>query len=196
MTDTPTTAPPMLSRAEIEALRLWAQREGNVLVSAETMDALCDAFAALHRALADERELVGRLRDDLERLVGDTDAYACEGCGAPICPEEEAVTTADVQGCWGYVSDVQGAPCYRYRTRAGAERSWPPCDALPPPDLSSSCPRCETMRKALEPFAKLLTNHEEDGDTLPINPDQKWLQLYVPLDALRNARTLQEHSNG
>jgi hypothetical protein len=186
MTDTLTTAPPLLSRHEIEAIergwtfhavehfppldrlcttalaaydpsgKLWSERAREAEDEwAASLKRIAGDFASqvamfedridtLTRALADERELVGKLRDDLERFVGDTDAYACEGCGAPIGHDEEAATTADVQGCWGYVSDVQGAPCYRYRTRAGAERSWPPCAALPPPDLSS-CPRCETM---------------------------------------------------
>lgn len=44
--------------------------------------------------------------------------------------------------------------------------------ALPPPDLSSSCPRCETMRKALDDFvdrehgimADVVTAHNNRGD--------------------------------
>lgn len=44
------------------------------------------------------------------------------------------------------------------------------------------------LRRALEPFAKLLTAWEEDGDTPPIHPRQKYIEMNVPVAALRRAR--------
>ena len=119
--------------------------DGNVPVAtAKLIDRAADEIAALRSALSDARaearlvaleldvakNLVDLLRNDLTKLIG-SDPVICEGCGAPIDHDEEPATTADVAGCWGYVSDVKDAPCYRYRTKSGSEeRSWPPCSAL------------------------------------------------------------------
>lgn len=85
----------------------------------------------LERERDEARGLVDLLREDLQRFIGNPGACVCEGCGAPIDHDEEPATTADVKGCWGYVSDWDGpSPCYRYRTKEGADRSWPPCAAL------------------------------------------------------------------
>jgi len=97
---------------------------------AQMHDAIAQALRAEREA---ERErcqaLISQLRKDLLAFQGD-DHSVCEGCGAPIGYDEEASTVSDVFGCWGYVSDTKNAPCYRYRTEQGAERSWPPCALL------------------------------------------------------------------
>jgi len=73
--------------------------------------------------------LVELLRADLLKFLG-TDPIICEGCGAPLDYDENPATTADVDGCWGYVADIKDMPCYRYRTQKGVDRSWPACAAL------------------------------------------------------------------
>lgn len=90
---------------------------------------MSDEAEELRRERDTALRMVDQLREDLMRFIG-SDPIICEGCGAPIDHDEEPATTADVSGCWGYVSDWKGAPCYRYRTKAGVERAWPPCTLL------------------------------------------------------------------
>lgn len=93
----------------------------------DTIRAQAALIAEKNKALEEYAALITALRQDLQRFIG-ADPTICEGCGAPIDNDEDASTVSEVDGCWGYVADVKGAPCYRYRTEAGADRSWPPCD--------------------------------------------------------------------
>jgi hypothetical protein len=85
--------------------------------------------AEMRRQAEADAALIAALRADLLKFVG-PEFQSCEGCDAPLDYDEDTSTVADVRGCWGYVADVKDAPCFRYRTVAGAERSWPPCSLL------------------------------------------------------------------
>jgi hypothetical protein len=45
------------------------------------------------------------------------------------------------------------------------------------------------LRAALKPFAKLLDEWEDDGDTPPIRPDQQWIEMNLRVSDLRRARS-------
>lgn len=78
--------------------------------------------------------LIAALRSDLQAFAeGDRASTRCEGCGAPLHEGDNFFQSGDVTGCWGYVLEKSaGTPCYRYRTEAGSERSWPECGEVTP----------------------------------------------------------------
>lgn len=108
------------------------EAQGDDREAADEITRLRSALATAETERDASNNLVKLLRADLLKFIG-SDPIMCEGCGAPIDHDEEPATTADVHGCWGYVSDVTDAPCYRYRTEQGVDRAWPPCAVLSVP---------------------------------------------------------------
>lgn len=140
MTDTPTAVEEIALELCPECTReLYGASETGPAVG--TLDSECSACGVEYRravlssplmrevveVLEAQRNLIALLRADLKRFQTD-DVTTCDGCGAPIDHDESALHSGDVVGCWGIVSDNPGtAPCWRYRTDKGQERSWPTC---------------------------------------------------------------------
>jgi hypothetical protein len=139
MTDTPTTAPAILSREEIEGLRVWA-KDDTVICGSETMKPLCATALAAY-------DPSGKLWSERAREAEEqyqnafNDGYAQ---GSFDKAQEEDTELARLrENHKGEVLKKREAGRYRdeFKARAKAAEA-----------------RCETIRKALEPFARAIAD--------------------------------------
>jgi hypothetical protein len=184
MTDAPTTAPPLLSRDEIEELATWAgDLIGSPTFAEQVITSLRAAYDPSGKPWSERAREAEETKIELAKHLDGTVSVAADAvmranaAEAQIASlhralaEERERAIAAVRSVTVYTSaDAHYDQGMAYGLHCAEEV----VAALPSPDLSSSCPRCETMRKALRPFAndaERLRNYPDDYPYgFPITP--------------------------
>jgi hypothetical protein len=165
MTDAPTTAPPLLSRDEIEELATWA---GDLIGSPTFAEQVITSLRAAY-------DPSGKPWSERAREAEETKIELAKHLDGTVSVAADAVMRANAAEA--QIASLHRALAEERERAIAAVRSvtvYTSADAHPSPDLSSSCPRCETMRKALRPFAndaERLRNYPDDYPYgFPITP--------------------------